>query len=91
MESSKHQWQSKSEGDSDEETVKLKSEIETLKAVKSKLLGTIFVACERKYLRCSLEIMDFLKFLTLKSEFSNFLTKHFFPHLSNIISFVISA
>ena len=60
MENSKQQRQSKSEGDSDEETVKLKSEIETLKAVKAKLLGTIFVACERKYLSCSLEI--FTKF-----------------------------
>ena len=50
MEGSKHQRESKSEGDSDEETVKLKSEIETLKAVKAKLQGTIFVECERKYL-----------------------------------------
>ena len=60
MEKSKQQRQSKSEGDSDEETVKLKSEIETLKAVKAKLQGTIIVACERKYLSCSLEI--FLNF-----------------------------
>ena len=58
MENSKQQRQSKSEGDSDEETVKLKSEIETLKALKSKLKGTIIVASERKYLSCSLEIFS---------------------------------
>ena len=55
MENLKQQSQSKSEGDSDEETLKLKSEVEALKAVKAKLQGTIIVACERKYLSCSLE------------------------------------
>ena len=54
MENSKQQRQSKSEGDSDEETVKLKSEVEALEAVKAKLQGTIIVACERYYLSCSL-------------------------------------
>ena len=49
---------SKQPGDSDEETVKLKSEIEALQAVKAKLKGTIIVAHERKYLSCSLEIFS---------------------------------
>ena len=54
MENLKQQSQSKSEGDSDEETLKLKSEVEALKAVKAKLQGTIIVASERKYLSCPL-------------------------------------
>ena len=37
---------SKQPGDSDEETVKLKSEIEALQAVKAKLKGTIIVVHE---------------------------------------------